>query len=98
VSMSHLVYNYSVSNDPYEGRSRTTAAKPQPIKFRNPYFNGLSYFFFDNIIFAYADVHDFFLKSVRWKNQRDLAKNFGGTTLRVPESSLTSVLTKPVVA
>jgi hypothetical protein len=58
--MSHLVYNYSVSNDPYEGRSRTTAAKPQPIKFRNPYFNGLSYFFFDNIIFAYADVHDFF--------------------------------------
>jgi hypothetical protein len=62
VSMSHLVYNYSVSNDPYEGRRRTTAAKPQPIKFRNPYFNGLSYFFFDNIIFAYADVHDFFLR------------------------------------
>jgi hypothetical protein len=51
VSMSHLVYNYSVSNDPYEGRSRTTAAKPQPIKFRNPYFNGLSYFFFDLLYF-----------------------------------------------
>jgi hypothetical protein len=98
VSMSHPVYNYSVSNDPSEGRRRTTAAKPQPIKFRNPYFNGLSYFFFDNIISAYADVHDFFSEVCAGKTSAGWRKNFGSTTLRVPESSLTSVLTKPVVA
>ena len=33
-----------------------------------------------------------------YNGQKGKGKNFGSTTLRVPESSLTSVLTKPVVA
>ena len=35
---------------------------------------------------------------VRGARDRYIGKNVGSTTLRVPESSLTSVLTKPVVA